>query len=220
MRYVTNLIGYENASALRLCCRLENPFFVRLHLHRLLQILILIRKDESRWQEHEVFETVDLSQLRNRFVHQVLPCDVERAWKVVYLLVSVQILVGRILNGADVPNDGRVWLARCCVEAATWPCRAYSSLHRSCTVILRLVWHFAETVVFQGVPNNFNVAVSQIKIIAPVWRLIRPYLYRIFIHSEHKVLLPDLIVDLNNWSIFEKHRRKLCRPRLSCLLLR
>ena len=109
---LTKLICHKNASALGLGGRFENPLFYGVGLHSLLQILKLIRKNESCWQEHEMLGPVNLPKLGYRLVHQILPRYIKRAWKVIYFLVPIKLLVSCILNRADVPNYGCVWLLR------------------------------------------------------------------------------------------------------------
>ena len=48
---------------------------------------------------------MNLTHLGYMFVHQVFSSDIERAGKVVDLLVSLQTLINYVFDGANVPDD-------------------------------------------------------------------------------------------------------------------
>ena len=53
---------------------------------------------------------VNLTQLSYGFVHQILPSDIVRAWKMVNFLVFFQALVDLVFDGTDIPYDTRLLL--------------------------------------------------------------------------------------------------------------
>ena len=96
----------KDASALGLSRRLEDPLPFTL-LHGALKVSVLVGQDERPRQEGEVLVTMHLGQLSHRLIHQVFPCDVKTAGKVVYFLVSLQLLVNSVLDRRNVPNYSR-----------------------------------------------------------------------------------------------------------------
>jgi hypothetical protein len=73
---------------LRLRCRLENPLFIWLLVHFLLEIESFVWQDESLWKESEMLLTVNFLQLGNLLVHEVFASNVLRVGEVVDFLVS------------------------------------------------------------------------------------------------------------------------------------
>ena len=89
MRDLTNLISHKYAPSLRLRRRFKNPLLCRVHLHGLLQVLVLVRQYKRFRKEHEMLKAMNLSQLGDLLVHQVLSRNVKRVRKVVDLLVTL-----------------------------------------------------------------------------------------------------------------------------------
>lgn len=108
LRYLAQLIGDEDSSALSLSCRFEYELFAWRVLHSLLKILVLIWQNECLRQEHEVLHSVYLLEFGDGFVHQILPSDVEGTWKMVDFLISLESLVNTIFDRTDIPYQARL----------------------------------------------------------------------------------------------------------------
>lgn len=94
----------------------------------------------------------------------------------VHLLVLVKSVVDCLLDGADGPKD--------CPD--------------SIVVLVSLPSYrlnVSEPVIFKRVPNDFNVAVMEVKVIAAVLWLIRTDRDWVFVGSEHEEVALDLLAE-------------------------
>ena len=69
-----------------------------------------------------------------------------------------------------------------------------------CTVVVFVsvyltLFDITETIIFECVAYNLDIAVMQVKIVAAILRLVRPYRDGILVWSEHKEVLFDLAID-------------------------
>lgn len=160
---LSNLICNNDTFSLWRCCRFCDPqlFFVFFHLS--LQISELIWEKECFWYKVEVFGTMNLTHLGDLLVHQIFSCDIVRLREVINLLISEQTLINLRLHGWAAPHDGPIL-----------------------TLLLR---NFSEAVIFQGISDDLHIAFMKLEVVTAVRRLERTQCNRIFIGSEHQVLL-------------------------------
>ena len=154
--------------------------------------------------------SMDLPHLGNRFIHQIFSSYIEWTRKVVDLLIFLHTLINYIFNRADKPNNGCllfkqffVYDSWCWTHNCTW-------FHRWPILIEILsAWKIPKPIVFKRISYQSNLATSHIKIVTSIRRLIRSYLYRIFINAKNQILFPHLRINFYNWLIFKQHRGKL-----------
>ena len=157
-----------------------------------------------------MLESVHLAQLCHRFVHQVLASYIKGARKVVDLLVPLQWLIHIVFDRADIPDDACLLPEHIFADYTWWgSCshdgRWLSTTWRGTCHELFGARQLSEPVVLQRIAYDLDVAISHVKVVAPVRCRIRSKLYRVLIDPEYKVLLPELIVDFNDRVILEKH---------------
>ena len=142
---------------------------------------------------------MDLSQFSNWFIHQILPSDVKWWREMIDFLVSLHLLINIIFDWTNIPNYCRLSLdfflrSDCC---------------RLSFSNLLFGRHFSKPIIFKSVPYYLDIAISHIKIVAPVWWLIRSDLNWIFINSKDQIFFTNFMVHFDCWLLFKKHGWKL-----------
>jgi hypothetical protein len=183
----TPFVGHKDAPSLRVCSWFEDPLLSWGCLHILHQVLVLIRENVSLWEKYKMLRPMDFSQFGDRFVHQIFPCYVEWAWKVVYFLVLLQLLVNCIFNRAHVPNNWGL-----AFEHVLWndpSCRTHHSwwLQRRSSILHQVldVRNFSESVILKSIPNNFDIALMEVKIVTSIRRDVRVAMNWVLVHSKY-----------------------------------
>jgi hypothetical protein len=125
---------------------------------------------------------------------------------VIDLLVPLQTLINHIFDTTYIPNNRRVLFKHVFTYYSSEGCSIYSPwiLSSRLDEFFRR-WQLSKAIIFQCVPDDFDIAVPHVKKVTSIWRQIRSNLNRILIDSEHQVLFPDLVVDLDDWLVFEQH---------------
>ena len=130
----------------------------------------------------------------------------------IYFLILLKTLVNNIFNWTHIPNQG--WTLEFDMMFIIW---IYNSAHDSrwldslglWVIFFLWTWKLSKSIIFKSISYYFNITVSHIKIVAPIRRLIRSYLNRIFIDSKYQILPSDFAAYFNFRPVFKKHAGKL-----------
>ncbi len=212
LRDFTYFACNKNSSSLRLSSRLKNPKLSLIIHHVLLQVLKFIRKNISFWKKSKMLEPMDFSQLCNSFKHQIFFCNVKWARKMINFLILLKTLVNNVFDWTYIPNQR--WTLEFNVVLIIC---AYNSAHNSRWLNSFWLWatfflrtgKLSESIVFQSISYYFYITVSHVEVVSSIRRLIRSYLYRIFINSKYQILLSDFAAYFYLWPVIKKHARKL-----------
>ena len=90
MRNLSQVVRYKDASSLGTGCRLADPEFFGVPLHLVFQIDEFIWKDERLGNKGEVFDAMNLAELRYLPIHEILTSHIKRAGKVIHFLVLLE----------------------------------------------------------------------------------------------------------------------------------
>lgn len=119
----------------------------------------------------------------------------------VNFLVPLHLLVNSVLDRTHVPDDTRHWRS---LDRHLGSCNS-----RWLRLKLFWVWKLSEPIVFERMPDDFDITVSHVEVVSSIWRQVWSDLDRILVNSENQVLLSYFIVYFNYWTIFKQHARKL-----------
>ena len=166
MRNLSQVVRYEDASSLGTGCRLADPEFLGVSLHLVFQVDKFIWKDERLGNKGEVFDAMNLAELRYLPVHEILASHIKRAGKVIDFLVLLERLVNCLLYRSNRPEESpsAVVILVC---------------------LLLFYLHVTEAIILKSVADYLDVAVVEVEVVAIVLRQVRTDCDWVFIGAKH-----------------------------------
>jgi hypothetical protein len=168
-----HLVCYNNASTLATGRWLENPHFLRLPPHIILQIHQFIWKNVCFRYETKMLGPVDFSYFAYISEHKVFPSDVIGVREVIHFLVPFESLKKRGFYCSYLPEESPFFLL------------GFLGVKS---------FYISEAIILEGVSDDFDVVVLELKVVAAVGRLVRSDRHRVFIRPELKIITPLVIL--------------------------